>query len=239
MNITRVWPMAAFMAGSLAASSAMALEIYLPENATYRYVNASAQTSVGAVPVNWFAPGFDDSSWFTGQAPFASGPGTIANLSNVGAPYAPDPAQTYPFSTFWGVNFDPYLRTTFSLDAPTDLTLWLAVDNGVNSIYLNGVLATGRVNAEGAAFRWEHIFDIPAAYTFAGTNTLALQLEDHGGATGFALVVSANDANTNPPLTSNPPPTPNDLPEPNALLLLATAFLAVGILRRRRPPVRC
>jgi hypothetical protein len=44
-----------------------------------------------------------------------------------------------------------------ALAVPTNLTLWLAVDNGVEGFYINGVLGTASVNAEGTANRWEHV----------------------------------------------------------------------------------
>jgi hypothetical protein len=230
-----------------AATAASALTIYLPENATYRYINANAST-VAPVPANWFTVGFDDTTWSSAAGPFANqSSGTIFNNPNSGAPYAPDPQPSFPVSTIWAPNFDPQIRTTFTLPAPTALTLWLALDNGVGpfpvvpgapGIWLNGVAATGSTNAEGNAFRWEHVFDIPAAYTFAGLNTLALQLEDHGSLTGYALVITADDANTNPPITTNPPPQqqpPNaTVPEPQTIALLGLGLLGLAAMRRRR-----
>lgn len=235
------------LASALAAGFAapvFALTIYLPENATYRYINANSSTTA-PVPANWFMPGFDDSTWSTAAGPFANQPsGTIIDNPNSGAPYAPDPQPSFTANTVWAVQFDPQIRTTFTLPAPTALTLWLAVDNGVGpfpivpgatGIWLNGVAATGATNAEGNAFRWEHIFDIPAEYTFAGLNTLALQLEDHGGLTGYALVITADDRIVNPPITTNPPPQgPGLVPEPQTVALLGLGLLGLAATRRRR-----
>lgn len=174
------------------------LEIYLPENAEYRYVNATPSTMVTLVPDDWFTVGFDDSTWSMGEGNFGGSFG--ADLSNNTGPDTPE-SPGYPNATAWSVHHDPYLRTTFELDSPQDLTLWLAVDNGVYSIFLNGVQATGAVNFEGAAFRWEHVFDIDSSLTVAGTNLVALQLEDHGGATGFAMVITSDNAVVEEPFT--------------------------------------
>jgi hypothetical protein len=216
------------------STAAHALPIFVDQTATYHYVNATAATDIGAVSSNWFTPGFNDSSWFVGNGPFSSTTpsSTIFNQGNSNGPYAPDPTQPIP-STFtsWTVNYDPYLRTSFTLSAPTALTVWIGVDNGINSLYLNGVLATAAVNAEGNAFRWESVFDVPAAYTLAGPNILALQLEDHGGLTGFVMMVTADDAAINTPITTNPPMT--SVPEPATLLLLASGVASLAALRRK------
>jgi len=206
------------------------LVIFLPENATYRYVNATAATTVSSVPANWYEPAFDDSTWFSGAGSFGH---SIFDLPNARGPQTPD-VPGFSVRTPWHVNHDPYLRTSFSLPHPMDLTLWLAVDNGIEGAYLNGVQATAAVNAEGNAYRWEHVFDIPAAYTFAGMNTLALQLEDHGVVTGFALVITENDLAANPVFSNNPPPAA--VPEPHAGWLVAVVvplWVAAQGFRRR------
>lgn len=229
---------AAFAFGAIATPAA-ALPVYIDQNASYRYVNAG--TATVAVPSNWFAYGFDDSTWTAGSGPFSSGgSGTFgADLGNVNGPFAPGATQPLP-STFtsWAVNADPYVRYQFTLAAPTALTLWMAVDNGISSIYLNGVSTTATFNAEGQAFRWEHVLDIGESYTFTGVNVLALQLEDHGGATAFDMMLTGNDEASHTVFSTNPPPTPptrsNNVPEPGTLALLALGMLGPVWMRRRR-----
>ena len=216
------------------SSAAHALTIYVDQNANYRYVNATAVTNIGAVPSDWFTSGFNDSSWSVGNGPFSNTTtsSTIFDQGNANGPFAPGPTQPIPSTfTMWEVNADPYLRTSFTLSAPTALTVWIGVDNGINSLYLNGVLATAGVNAEGNAFRWESVFDVPAVYTVSGLNVLALQLEDHGGLTGFDMMVTADDAAINPPITTNSPPT--SVPEPATFLLLASGVASLAAFRRK------
>ncbi|XOV86793.1 MAG: hypothetical protein ACFHX7_17695 [Pseudomonadota bacterium] len=218
--------------GTLAFQAA-ALEIYIDQDSTFKYINASSATTIGAPAADWYTSGFDDSSWYEGPAPFSSGAtsSTIGNLANVADPFD-GPADPIPTAyTYWQVNYDPYLRTTFNLTEQTDLTVWLAVDNGINSMYINGTLATAGVNAEGAAFRWEHVFDIDAAYTVVGENTFALQLEDHGGATGFVMMITGDAPGTQTEFTTNPPAA---VPAPGSLGLLVLSLLGVVATRKAR-----
>ncbi len=154
------------------ASHVSAQQIFVNQTASYQYVNATAATTIGSVPANWFAVGFDDSKWFTGSGPFANtDPGltifddlkcerTVCTWSN---------GIRFPASrTQWDVDEDPDLRTYFTLLAPQDLTIWIAVDNGIGQVgaanaglFLNGVQTSNSINAEGNAFRWEIVFNVP------------------------------------------------------------------------------
>lgn len=186
----------------MGAVRSQALILVVPEDTTYRYVNATAGTSVSSVPTDWFSVTFDDSSWYSGNGPF----GNAAfgdNNSNATGPGTPN-APPFPPSTSWSTNYEPYLRTSFVLSAPTALTMWIAVDNGIDNLYFNGVDTGIVLSSGGAAVRWEYVFDIPAAYTVAGRNTVALKIDDYGFATGFAMVVTTDDPTSRQTLLSGP-----------------------------------
>jgi len=225
--------------------------VYLTQDATYRFINTTAAT-VAPIPPDWHEPDFDDSAWSESQGPFSnSGASTFGvDLGNVNDPFGGDDAPSLPTNNSdyiqWDANFDPLVRTEFTLPAPTALTIWIAVDNGIGTypavagttgLYLNGVESTGSINAEGLAFRWEHVFDVPAEYTYAGRNVIAIQLEDHGSLTSFAMVVTSDDPESQDDFTANPPP-PTSVPTFgfHGLALLAALAVAGGLSARHRSP---
>lgn len=97
----------------------------------------------------------------------------------------------------------------------TNIHIDLGVDNGIfvwlNGTYLFGALAPGGSNIN------EYDIDIPGVLT--GTNYLQILREDHGGATGYDILVSADRVQA---------------PEPGSLVLLGAALAALGLARRRR-----
>lgn len=233
---------ASFLAVAIFAAPASAITIFVDQNAQWRYVNATAATTQ-AVPANWFDYAFNDSGWSLGNAPFTNNPNNPGSsfggdLGNAGGPWGGVAPPIPSTGTQWDVPNDPYLRVYFNLPSPQALTVWLAVDNGVNSMYINGVSGlTSAINAEGQGFRWENVFDIGSQYTFAGLNVLALQLEDHGGATAFDLVITSDDTAQNPIFTNGPPPTQpgsTGVPEPLTLSLFGAGLAGAAALRRRR-----
>ncbi len=258
MNLTKPVLLAAALALFAVAPSSAAPTIYVDQTASYRYINASSATQQGSPGANWYSVGFDDSGWATGNGVFSSGPpsGTIFENGNQGLPFG-GVAQPIPTTfTQWDVEYAPFLRTEFALSAPTDLTVWIAVDNGIGTLstdsrngtgantgmYINGVYSTniGLVNAEGPALRWENVFNIPASYTVAGENVFALQLEDHGGATGFDMMITSQVGDNNPIFTTAPPPPPpapsssTGVPEPITLSLFGAGVAGAIAIRRRK-----
>lgn len=175
---------------------------YIAPGASWTYANTDA-AHVIVNTAGFELPGFDDSAWFTGNAPFGNTGG-----GDFGA------------NTNWDADYDPQVRTTFTLASPTALTAEIGVDNGY-ALYINGNLVSAN-NAEGFTYRWEYSVNIPASFFVAGSNLVALQLEDHGGLTAFDMHLFGPDVAA--------------VPEPGSLLTGAIlgGGLFLGLMRGRR-----
>lgn len=125
----------------------------------------------------WEQPGFDDSQWDIGSAPFGN-----------------QTSGDFAYNTYWAADgsdgFDVWLRISFELPAMKQLQYDLGVDNGFE-LWLNGI-SIAADNAEGYTFRWEYMNDVDISLLNLGTNYIAIALEDHGNATAFDMQLTGN-----------------------------------------------
>jgi hypothetical protein len=191
---------------SWAASAAADPIMILPAGATWDYTF----TDPTADPT-WNTTTGVGGTWSSGAAPFGNCP----------AAGCLDVTRDFDFNTFWpadAFDFDDdlWVRTEVSVDASLLESLhWvLGVDNGFK-LYVNGMVIAAD-NAEGYTSRWEYSGRIPATGLDAGSQVIALALEDHGVLTAFDMQIS-----TAP------------IPEPSTLFLLG-AGVAGGAIRRWR-----
>jgi len=188
----------AFFSFCLAGGAALRADIIQAPGAVWEYTFSSPSD------VNWKTGA--GSGFVTGAAPFGNTSG-----GDFGA------------NTFWGADggdgVDVYLRRTLDLTGYDLSTIaWdLGVDNGF-SLYANGVLV-GSGNAEGFAARWEYTGGFGGSLV-AGINYLAVELEDHGGATAFDMQIRGERSTSVP-----------DSGTTLGLLLLSAGLLAI---RRRK-----
>jgi hypothetical protein len=177
-----------------AVMSAQAATIFTT-GASWKYIDATAATTFGGDTTGWTSTSYDDSGWSEGATLFGNAD------YGIGAP-----------ATEWAAEYDPKVRKTIDAGAGINgAMLDIAIDNGYD-LYLDGVLLDSQ-NAEGYTYRWE--YSVALGNLSAGLHTIALQLEDHGGITGF-------DAQ----LTGEP------VPEPASVAVLGLG--AVAAIRRRR-----
>jgi hypothetical protein len=194
-------------------------EIVLPYGSNWLYLVAPLGTQIPGFE----NPGFDDSSWNEGSAPFGS--------------YSCDGIQMCPFDpsslTCWPSNSSIFLRKFFFVPSSAQSIKIKAKYNSMYAkLYLNGnLLGEGGVQACG-----EEITDgveIPASppYVFKGEiNLIALQLENSQGTSFFDISIEAvvvgeacNDGLDNdcdglsdcadPDCSANPACLPTDAPD--------------------------
>jgi hypothetical protein len=176
---------------------------YIATGSSYKYCGTDSAHACPST-VGFQNLSYNDSAWFTGNAPFGNTSG-----GDFGA------------NTNWTVDFDPLLRTTFVLGTPVNMTANIGVDNGY-ALYVNGTLISSN-NAEGFTSRWEYVINIPSTYFVSGTNIIAVALEDHGGLTAFDMELTGDSSGLN-----------RTVPEPASLVLLGSGLLGIGTRMRRR-----
>ncbi|HYN50738.1 MAG TPA: DUF6531 domain-containing protein [Thermoleophilaceae bacterium] len=130
------------------------------------------QVAHGGLP-GFEAPGYDDSAFLTGGAPF--GGGGACPLTSLAR-------------TAWAVNTDMLLRRTVNISAPSgSIAITVTVDNDVE-VFWNGTLMGAPPNKEGCAGYDDHQFEVPVSLQLS-SNVLAIRAKDRGFATFIDVAV--------------------------------------------------
>jgi hypothetical protein len=171
-----------------------------------------------SVPAAGWQVGTDAGAWNSGLAPF-SNCGPIGGNNCAGN----DPVGHFNAGTQWLADGsdgdDLWVRKQVDLTG-FDLSSFswdLGVDNGF-ALYINGTLVASD-NAEGFTTRWEYGGAVSSALLNAGTNWIAVALEDHGGLTAFDMQLTGNVV---------------AVPEPETYALMLAGLGIVGFMARRR-----
>jgi hypothetical protein len=208
----------------------LSLESYLvssgPSGAVWKYYDGigagDPNYPVDGAGRSWSDPGFDDSSWASGQGQFGYGDGDETTL------VVPS-GITYLF------------RTSFEVgERPGDMVLDLLRDDAA-IVYLNGVevirdhLPAGAIDAAttasgGELENFQSGFELdPALLLPNQTNYLAVEIHNHSGTSNQNSDISFDLA-----LRGLDSLEPTPVPEPSAVLQLLVALLLLGGLCRER-----
>lgn len=164
-------------------------EILPPQLSDWRYKQIGRTDAT-----NYSAPGYDDSAWLVGAAPFGSWePGYDADDIAFGAPtglnVAPlyDPRFATNFATNWTNNTRLWLRRKLTLAAvPSGGVTVVAYIEDNCRFFLNGVLQfSSPVNHSGGVGQK---FLIPAGRLLVGENSIAIECNDEAPAPSASVV---------------------------------------------------
>ena len=144
-------------------------QVVVPPGSTWKYTLGSA--------TGFEQPGFNDSTFSTGQAPFTE---------TIGPDGCPLVGKTL-FPVFSTLN----LRKTLNLPGGLrNATAFVAIDNDF-TLWINGTQVTAQ-GSEGCAFEWNRTVPIPNSLWRDGVNVIAVQARDRGGLTGFEFQLTAD-----------------------------------------------
>lgn len=136
----------------------------------------------GSVGSDWMTSGYDHSSWSLGETPFGNEVGVSVYMG-----------WSTP-GTYWPSYATVYVYKEFSLPGQVDLIAKITADNAY-TMFINGV-DVAHNSGEGYAYYWEDTVSIPKSMTIAGLNSIAFQLDDWGGGTGWDLAIVAPEPTT-------------------------------------------
>ncbi len=198
-----------------AATVAQAAPTTLVDNSTTGLYNQDIGTLLNGTS-SAFPTLTDPTQTFTTAPDLSAAAGPLGNwLSN---PAAPGGAWsgTQAIPTGWAVTTETAIIYTIDAGAGlTNLNALFGIDNGI-FVWFDGVFMGGNM-APGGASLGEFSFSL--ASVSAGLHYLQVLREDHGGATGYLVDVSAERA---------------AVPEPASLGLSVLALGVLPLLRRRR-----
>jgi hypothetical protein len=116
----------------------------------------------------------------------------------------------------WTVNDETAIVYDFTLGSISDIHIDLGVDNGIIA-WLDGTFLFGATASGGANL---NEYDIDLSGVSAGNHSLQILRADHGGGTGYAILVDATDSVA--------------VPEPSIIALFAAGLFGLGFARRRK-----
>ncbi|UCH88424.1 MAG: DNRLRE domain-containing protein, partial [Thermoplasmata archaeon] len=153
----------------------------------WRYSETDPQPATNP---NWNEPGYGDSGWLSGSAPFGYGDSTTygTELNDNDGSY--------------------YFRKTFNLDSGTKIQsakLNVSSDNYAQ-VYLNGVIIDDDSGANHEFEYWNRAIDVPSDKFQTGTNTVAVFVYNSAGSSDAYMdldlkIKIQTDANINQPPT--------------------------------------